>query len=168
MYSIAPQSLICILHLSLVFCCLYVLMWHPGHFVVPASLSLLRPAGGRGGPQIHVLCGLKGSGCRPSGLDGSVFHGGFWNMPGQDKHSLCGLFKMASRQPPHCRCIEWTPPSAHFSLNVYCEQECRNDMKGGTLWTWSTWAVNINQVEYQHSGSVFVFICLSSHPDGRC
>lgn len=98
-----------------------------GHLVRPAvsagSLSLFRPTGGRGGPQIPVLCGLKGSGCRPSGLNGSVFHGGFWNMPGQDKHSHCGLFKMASCQPPHCRCIEWTPPSAHFSRNVYCRQE---------------------------------------------
>lgn len=50
------------------------------HYVCPAvsagSLSLFRPTGGSGGPQIHVLCGLKGSGCRPSGLNGRVFHGG--------------------------------------------------------------------------------------------
>lgn len=117
-----------------------------GHFACPAvsagSLSLFRPTGGRGGPQIHILCGLKGSGCRPSGLNGSVFHGGFWNMPGQDKHSHCGLFKMASCQPPHCRCIEWTTPSAHFSRNVYCKQE-----RSEKWWKWhimSTWLVNIN------------------------
>ncbi len=118
------------------------LMWqHPGHGVEPlpagghfarpavsaGSLSLFRPTGSRGGPQIHILCGLKGSVCRPSGLNGSVFHGGGWNMPGQDKHSHCGLFKMASCQPPHCRCIEWTPPN--ISLETFIAS--RSGLKSG-------------------------------------
>lgn len=68
-------------------------------------------------PQIHVLCGLKGSGCSPP----EFFMGGFWNMPGQDKHSHCGLFNVAFCQPSRGRCVGFTPLSAFFLSNVYQE-----------------------------------------------
>lgn len=117
---------------SVLFSLLYVLTWqHPGlgvhplaagghgvlHAVSDASLILFRSTGTGGPPADPRFVWSERKWLQPS----RVFHGGVWNMPGQDKHSHCGLFNVAFCQPSRGRCIGFTPLSAFFLSNVYQE-----------------------------------------------